>query len=163
MRDLLLLLLPLLATPVLAESNSVASLGEPEGVLRDERYKCLTCDRSADLMCFSNQTCEVGKKYCYFHIWEEFNTNLTKWDKGYTLHYREWGCTESAHTCTKECADTGCITHLHTCCDADLNKLSGNWSVSNEADYRGCYYGAAPRVGVHLGLLLALVTWYLNT
>lgn len=127
------------------------------------KYKCLTCEKGTDLMCFNNETCPTGHTYCFYRLVREYNHSKSKFDADYYINYREWGCTKDLDSCESECNAANCTNHSR-CCNADLHQLSGNYSDANHLAYRECYYGTGTRVDFPLNchflvLTVLLLNW----
>ncbi|KAL5259117.1 hypothetical protein ACHWQZ_G009543 [Mnemiopsis leidyi] len=141
----------LLVTKTIADTSDTSS--------QLPRFKCLSCERTDDLMCYNNQTCGEGQKFCYYHLYRVFNYNKSRWDVDYYTNTREWGCTDSEQTCQQSCKDTPeCNSTFTTCCNADLSLLNEHYSEENHQAYRRCYYGAGTRLDFVLNCHLLVLS-----
>lgn len=123
----------------------------------ESRYKCLNCERTTDLMCFTNESCAAEETYCYYRLIREYNTSKKPYDVDYYINYREWGCTKDLKTCEESCTGN-CSKNHSKCCNADLYQLSKNYSEANHRAYQSCYYGSGSRVDFVLNCYVLVIT-----
>ncbi|KAL5259115.1 hypothetical protein ACHWQZ_G009541 [Mnemiopsis leidyi] len=109
----------------------------------EQEFKCLTCEKSNELMCYNNMTCGPGQTYCFYYLYKVETDEIAT-----DLNQRAWGCTDSEESCIQGCEDSSCSRHK--CCYGDVNFK--NNKTLNATEYRSCIYGKSGDKGFQGGV-----------